>query len=172
MASETEELGPVRDFVIPIILLVVGAITRFGQVLAYAGTEKLTTGKAIVLWVCELVLGAAAMLGGVLAMVSFMSLTFGPPGRAVLKVLALWLIAAAAGCFVAKIDADPMNIRGIVLAFHVVLLVYFAGFATLFSIDVQEALMTAVAVTVVQGLLLFGIAKSMSPDAARALFFG
>lgn len=172
MASDEGDASPVRDLVVPIVLLAVGGIARFSQVLAYAGNEKLPTGKAIVLWACELLIGGAAMLGGAVAVAGMMSANFGPPAKAVLKLLGIWLIAAAAACFVAKLDAQPMSMRGIILAFHVVLLIYFVGVAWLFKLDLQEALVTAVVIAVVQGLLLFGIARSMSPDAARALFFG
>lgn len=172
MASDEEETGAFRDWIAPLGLLALGGAARFSQVLYYADGEKLTRAKAIVLWACELLLGGAAMLGGALAVAAVMSVNFGPPARAVLKLMAIWLVAAAAACFLAKLDAEPMNLRGIVLGFHAVLLIYFAGVAWLFKLDLQEALITAAAVTVVQGLLLFGVAQSMSPDAARALFFG
>jgi hypothetical protein len=172
MASEESETGPIRDLVVPIALLAIGGIARFSQVLAYAGGERLPASKAIVMWICELLIGAAAMLGGALAVAGAMSTNFGPPARAVLKLLGIWLFAAAAACFVAKLDAQPMSMRGIILAFHVLLLIYFVGVAWLFKLDLQEALLTAVVVAVLQGLLLFGIARSLSPDAARALFFG
>jgi hypothetical protein len=172
MAAETEDLGPFRDWWLPVGLLVIGAIARFSQVLIYSDEQKLTRAKAMVLWMCELILGGAAMPGGALAAAMIFSVTFGPPGRAILKLLALWLTAAAVGCFLAKLDADPMNVRGMVLAVHAVLLIYFSGISTLFKLDLQEALLTAGICTVVQGLLLFGVAQSISPDAARALFFG
>lgn len=172
MAAEEAETGPIRDVIVPVVLLAIGGIARFSQVWAYAGTEKLPTAKAVVLWICELLIGGAAMLGGAMAVAAMMGANFGPPARAVLKLLGIWLFAAAAACFVAKLDAQPMSMRGIILAFHVVLLIYFVGVAWLFRLDLQEALLTAVVISVLQGLLLFGIARSMSPDAARALFFG
>jgi hypothetical protein len=172
MASDTDDVGTWRDFYIPIGLLILGVIGRFSQVLAYADGEELTTEKAVVLWLCELMLGSAAMIGGVLGVAFVMSVEFGRPGRAALKLMSLWLIAAVVGCLLAKMDKDPLSVRSMILAFHAVLLVYFFGIAALFKLDLQEALITACVVTGVQGLLLFGIAHSMSPKAARALFFG
>lgn len=172
MASDDEETGPLRDWIAPLGLLAIGGVARFSQVLLYADGERLTRAKAVVLWLCELVLGGAAMLGGALAVAAMMGVNFGSPGRAVLKLMALWLVAAVAACFLAKLDAEPMSIRGILLAFHIVLLIYLFGVAWLFRLDLQESLLAAVCIAVLQGLLLFGVAQSMSPDAARAMFFG
>lgn len=172
MATDTEETGPFRDVYAPIGLLIVGGAARLTQVLSYGASNKIGAAQAAALWICELLLGGVAMFAGVLVAARMMSIAFGPPVRAAMKLLSIWLIAAATAYFVAKIDNTPMNIRGIILAWHVILILYFILLTWLFRMDLLEALVTTVLVTAVQGVLLIAVARTMSPDRARALFFG
>lgn len=172
MASDDDDASRFRDVYLPIILLAIGAIGRLTQMIHFTSTNSLTVGHAIALLVCELVICGAAMLVGVLAAAQILGTTFGEPKQMALKLAAMALFVAAAGYLIASIDHDRYSVRGALLAWHLVLILYFILFRVLFSLELSESLVTVVIVFLLQLMLLFAASRGMSADAARAIFFG
>jgi hypothetical protein len=172
MATEEDDSSPWRDWWLPSILLVVGLGLRFSQVLIFAQGQAMRTHVAIGLLLCEVIIGGVALGAGALAAASMLSTTFGEVKSAILKFAAISAFTSACAYFAGSIDRDPYSLNGIVLAWHVVLLLYFVLLVYLFKLDLQEGLLTTVIVVALQFMLVFLISRSMSPEAARSLLYG
>ena len=172
MASEEDERSAARDVFVPVALLLVGLGARASQVLLFASQQSLSAPAAAGVLACELVIGTVALIAGAAAAAGMLGATFGDPRAALLKLAAIAVVTSAAAYLAASIDREPWGVRGIALAWHVVLLLYFALFTYLFKLDLQDGMMTTVIVTVIQLALLFAVSRALSADAARALFYG
>jgi hypothetical protein len=172
MASEDDERSAARDVFVPVALLLVGLGARASQVLLFASQQSLSPTAAAGVLGCELVIGTIALIAGAAAAAGMLGATFGDPRAALLKLAAIAVATSAAAYFAASIDREPWGVRGIALAWHAVLLLYFALFTYLFKLDLQEGMMTTVIVMVIQLALLFAVSRVLSPDAARSLFYG
>ncbi|CAN5559770.1 hypothetical protein BH09PLA1_BH09PLA1_00660 [soil metagenome] len=172
MASDDDDASPFRDFYFPMLLLVIGAIGRLMQMVHFTSTHSLTIGHAIALLVCELLICGAAMFAGVLAAAHILGTSFGEPKQIALKFAGMALFVAAAGYLLASIDTDRYSVRGALLAWHLVFILYFIFFRVLFSLELSESIVTVVIVFLLQLVLLFAAARGMSAEAARAIFFG
>jgi len=172
MASDDDDASPIRDIYFPIALLVIGAIGRLVQMIQFTSTHELSIGHAIGLLICELVICGAAMVAGVLAAAQILGTTFGEPKHMAIKLAGMALFVAAAGYLVASIDTDRYSVRGALLAWHLVLILYFVLFRVLFSLELSEAMVTVVIVFLLQLMLLFAVSRGMNSEAARAIFFG
>jgi len=172
MASDDDDASPFRDRYLPSILLVLGAIGRLAQMIHFTSTHDLTIAHAIGLLICELVICGAAVVAGVLAAAQILGASFGDPRQMALKLAAMVLFVAAAGYLVASIDTDRYSVRGALLAWHLVIILYFVLFRVLFSLELSEAMVTVVIVFLLQLMLLFAVSRGMSSEAARAIFYG
>lgn len=170
MAADTDDTGPFRDVILPSILLLIGVVLRFTQVLAFG--PQIGAGRAVGILMCEIILGGVALALTTLATTAMMEQNLGDPIKAILKILAMWLIAAAAARFLAGLDKEPGSLRGIALAFHAVLIIYFFLYCVLFKFDLQAALAGSAIGCVAQFMVLAVVAKVLSTEAAKALFFG
>lgn len=172
MAADDDDASAFRDWYLPIILLALGAIGRLMQMIRFTSTHELSVGFAVGLLICELVICGAAMIAGVLAAAQILGTSFGEPKHIAIKLAGMALFVAAAGYLIASIDTDRFSVRGALLAWHLVLILYFILFRVLFSLELSEALVTVVIVLLLQLMLLFAASRGMSADAARAIFFG
>jgi hypothetical protein len=172
MASEDDETSPLRDWIVPIALLAIGVSVRFSQVLFFASKQSLSTPAAVGLLICELIIGTAALIAGAFAAATILNTTFGDLRIASLKVVAIAVFTSAAAYLAASIDREPEGIRGMVLAWHLILIFYFVLFVYLFKLDLQEGIITTIIVMAIQLVILFAISRGLSPEAAKALLFG
>src|SRR5690606_13694056 len=82
------------------------------------------------------------MLAGGALSALLMGVEFGSPGRVAWKFAGIAMFAAAVGVVAAGLDPDPLAIRGKVIAWHIVMILYWIGFQFFFDLDVQENLMS------------------------------
>lgn len=172
IASDESESGAFREVILPLILLALGVGGRAMQVIMYANTGKVIMGQAIVLWICEVLLGGFIFAMGLMIAMQIMDFTLEAPGKTVLKLAALWFFSAAVAYYGAKMDQDPLPTRGMLLAWHIILVLYFVLFVALLRLDLLDALVATVITTAAQAMVLLGIAKTLSLPSVRVLFFG
>jgi hypothetical protein len=149
--------SPVRNFVVPIILLSLGVGLRVAQ-LMYANeglgnrwAGNLATpggvGKAFLLVSFEMLVASAIMgIGAVLAAM-MMSVEFGPVPRAALKLCASAVFAIGVASWIALFDQDAYSVTGLVLALHVMVVLNWVTLGYFFKIELQELLLTVAIVT-------------------------
>jgi hypothetical protein len=104
-----------------------------------------------------LVIGGAMMAASVVSMVlamvaaaAMLSLNFGTPASAALKVIGVALFASA--IFYGCVRLDPEGIRGAIAGLHVIVIVYWISFATLFDLELQETMITVAIISLVQAM--------------------
>jgi hypothetical protein len=137
--SETET--PIaRDRVIPILMLVIGFVLRVGEIPFDRSLSGTGLGVALIIAGFQMVLAVSLMLVGVFISAKLLSANFGSPGTAILKLCGMSMLALAAGMLVVVIT--QYNIRGFAIAINVMFLIHAVSFWTLFSLDLQEAILT------------------------------
>jgi hypothetical protein len=117
-------------------------------------------------------MAAVAITVGVVAAGQLMGSEMDGPGAMARKVLGLAAFAAFAGVLCASFDKDPGQVRGVVVALHAVLLIYFVGITYLMKMDLLDALMATVIALGVQVGLYLAVAQSVPAGVGRLLFYG
>lgn len=168
-AGEPEAASPVRNFYVPAALLVLGVGMRFGQLMFFsdspgnkwAGHTEAPSSPAVVatLIVCELILSLAVMLAGATIASKLLDADLGSVGSAALKLSAMVVFAAGAASLVAVLDRDEFSVGGLILAWHLIILLYWGGFAYFFSLEVQETLLTVAIIGVLQAIQFVALWK-------------
>ena len=156
-----------KDLYVPPVLIVVGAVLRLVQLMflsetggnQWGGAAEAPRGFAVAvgLILCETVVTVAVMLGGALLSFRIMDVELGSLGRAAFKLLALAVFAAGTASLTAVIDRDRYSVAGLVLAWHVMIVLYWIGFAFFFSLGLQETVLTVAIVGVLQALVFLGM---------------
>jgi hypothetical protein len=154
------EFSFARDRVIPIVLLLAGLALRVGEMPfdRTLGHANLAEGLAVMAF--QIVLAVALMLAGVLVASKILATNFGPVGTAVLKLAGMSIFAWAVGAFV--VIMLQYNVRAFVIAIHVIFIIYSVTFWTLFSLDLQEAILTVAICALLQNaatLVIFSSGK-------------
>ncbi len=142
MDDSDVEFSASRDIVAPIVLLLLGLAMRFWEIPFDRSLSGSSLGGALATAVFQVVLTVALMLGGVLIAAKILGTNFGLVGTAILKLCGLAVFAWACGALI--VTVGHYDISGLVAAISAIFLIYFAGFWTLFSLDLQEALVTTV----------------------------
>jgi hypothetical protein len=144
-----DESSVYLNLVLPGVLLLAG----IGIVIAQGALdpqEGTTSARTILLSVLFMAIMIVTMLvGGALSAV-LLGAEFGSLGKVAWKFAAIATFAASVGVVVAGLDPEPMGIRGKVIALHVVVILYWIGFQTLFDLDLQENLMSVAIITLLQ----------------------
>lgn len=140
MEESDPEFSISRDLVAPIVLLVLGVGMRFVEVPFDRSLPGGSLAGALAITVFQIVLTVALMLGGVLISARILMTNFGLVGTAILKLCGIAIFAWASAMFI--VAFSDYDIRGFVVAINALFLIYFACFWTLFSLDLQEALVT------------------------------
>lgn len=135
------EFSVVRDRIVPIGLLTAGLALRIGEI-PFDRTLGHGAAVAAAVMIFQLILSTACMLAGVLLAARILSANYGPIGTALLKLCGMAIFAWAFGAVI--VIWLQFNIRAFVIALHVIFLIYAVGFAALFSLDMQESLISAV----------------------------
>jgi len=158
-ALETE-FSLARDRVIPIVLLLAGLALRVGEMPFDRTLEQANLAEGLAVMAFQIVLAVALMLAGVLVASKILATNFGPAGTAVLKLAGISIFAWAAGA--AVVILLQYNIRAFVMAIHVIFIIYSVTFWTLFSLDLQEAILTVAICALLQNaatLVIFSSGK-------------
>ncbi|MGA2441125.1 MAG: hypothetical protein ABSH08_09205 [Tepidisphaeraceae bacterium] len=160
----TDDLEPefslARDRVIPIVLLVAGLALRVGEMPFDRTLDHTNLAEGLAVMAFQIVLAVALMLAGVLAASKILATNFGPVGTAALKLAGMSIFALAAGA--AVVILLQYNIRAFIMAIHLIFIIYAVTFWTLFSLDVQEAVLTVAICALLQNaatLVIFSSGK-------------
>jgi hypothetical protein len=156
-ADPHEGDSPVRNLIIPIVLLSLGIGLRVAQLLyanegqgnRWAGNVATPGGfgKALVLVSFEMVIAAAIMGLGAAASAMTLGVEFGPVGRAALKLSAAAVFAIGVVSWIALFDQDAYSIGGLALALHVMVVLNWITLGFFFKMELQELLLTVAIVT-------------------------
>jgi hypothetical protein len=149
-----------RDRVIPIVLLLAGLALRVAEMPFDRTLEQANLAEGLAVMAFQIVLAVALMLAGVLAASKILATNFGPAGTVVLKLAGMSIFAWAAGA--AVVIMLQYNIRAFVMAIHLIFIIYAVTFWMLFSLDVQEAILTVAICALLQNaatLVIFSSGK-------------
>jgi predicted Zn finger-like uncharacterized protein len=144
-AAELSEKSMLREWYLPIALIVLGLGCWAAQVVVSqggsTGTAGLIGGAVLVM-----ALNIGLTLAGVAVSSKLMSIDFGPIPELILKVTATAVLGGAVGALTVSIfPKDDMN--GPIIALHVLVILYWVLFYAFFEMDLQECLMTVAIVT-------------------------
>lgn len=162
----------VREWIGPIVLLVVGIVGRGVELGVMRTGHGPGVGVAMGFAIGAVVLGAAALAAGVLGAAQLMGSELDGPGAFARKVLGIAAFAAFAAVLCASIDREPGQFRGLMVALHVVVLIYFVGISFLLKMDLLEALMATVIAMAVQVGLFLAVAQALPAATGRLLYYG
>ena len=150
-ADDEREGSALRDLYVPIALLVLGLGMRVVQLVVANenrankwGGEVATPDdpvKAVLLAVFQMVISGGVMIAGATLAATILNLNFGSLGRAALKLCGLAVFATGVASWVAVFDQDRYSVTGLMVALHIVVIIYWVGFTFLFALDLQETLL-------------------------------
>jgi hypothetical protein len=154
------EFHIMRDRVAPIVLLAIGVAMRIAEIPYDPSLSGQNLAFSIGLLLFQIIVAIGLMLGGVFAAAKILTASYGPLGTAILKLAAMAVFAWAVGAFI--VIGLRFELRAFCIAMGVMFIIYSAAFATLFSLDVQEAVATVVICALLQdaaALVIFSTAK-------------
>jgi hypothetical protein len=147
-----EAPSPMRNFYLPVAMLGLGGLLWFGQGLLAPAVP----GRGIVFNIAVVAVGMACniavMLAAMFVAAYVLGVNYGPIGQVVLKLAAMAVICGAIFLLIAQLDYKH-SLRGPILAWHVVVLLYWMFFAILFDLDVQETVMSVAIVAMAQAVV-------------------
>lgn len=147
--QEESPASPLKHVYLPIVLLVAGLAIWMGQAVLAPLKPSRPLAWSVALALFMLVINLAIMLIGIYASARLLGVNFGPVRSAVLKLAAAAVFAGGVGAAIASID--PQGIRGLVIAWHAIIVIYWLLFYLFFELDLQETLMTVVVIGLMQG---------------------
>ena len=166
--DEADELvSPLKNVYVPLVLLVAGFGLRVGQ-LVFAqgahgnhwwgsGAAPLGIGKSILRVLFEMIIASAITAAGAFLSALVLSIDFGPLWRAALKLCSASVVATGVACWIALFDQGAFSIAGLVLALHAMIIIYWITLGYLFSLELQELLLTVAAITLAHSLGIAGL---------------
>ncbi len=161
-----------RDLLLPVLAGSTGLLLRVIDALGYrSAAGGSLVAQALVLLAVETLLTTLALAMGVLGLMKATDFELGPPLPALGKVAALFLLASGFGHFAAGLDPDPAGVNGMVVAWHVVAIVYPVGLWVLFKADVLEAAAGVVFLGVPHLFVAWLLAARLPPELAGGLMF-
>jgi hypothetical protein len=147
----TEEGSPLKDLYIPIALLALGLGLRVVQLLVannnrsnkWAGAVATPDGatRAVLLAVFQMIIASGVMIAGAVLAATILNLNLGSIAKAGLKLCSIAVFAAGVASWVAVFDQDKHSVTGLMVALHVVVILYWIGLGYLFSLELQETLL-------------------------------
>jgi len=158
--AEPEEGSNLKNIYIPIVLLALGLGMRVTQ-LVYANANRANkwsaTGdaapnptRAVLLAACEMVIATTILVGGAVVSALVLNINFGPVGKAGLKLAATAVFATGVAGWVAVFDQDRYSVTGLIVALHLVVIMYWIAMAYFFSLELQETMLTVSIISLVQ----------------------
>jgi hypothetical protein len=165
-----DEASPLKDLYLPLALLVLGLGLRILQLVVASGNrahkwggEVGTSGnphKAVILAVLELIISGGALLAGATLAAVLLSVNFGSIGKAALKLCALVAFATGVASWVVLLDQNKYSVQGLAIALHLVVIIYWVGFAYLFALEMQETLLTVAIVSLLQAAAMCAMSRA------------
>ena len=158
---QTISESPFRHLYLPVAIIILGFAFRLVQ--SFMATGSGAGGTRVLGGLLMAILGVAAsvltMLVGVGLVARWMGSDLGPLPIAALKLSAAAVLGSAAfGGIVLLAPAAPVNTT--IIAFHVVLLLYWILFYMFFDLDLQETLFAVAIVGILQAVLACALFNS------------
>lgn len=145
------EGSPLKDLYIPLALLVLGLGMRVAQLLVANesragrwGGDVDTPGdakKAVLMAVLQMIISGGVMIAGATLAATVLNLNLGSMGKAALKLCGIAVFATGVASWVAVFDQAKDSVTGLMIALHIVVIIYWIGFAYLFALELQETLL-------------------------------
>jgi hypothetical protein len=155
--DDEEKSGPIRSWVVPSILIVIGLMITMTQVT----WEEKELPKIVDLSFAQIMMIVLAMVVTLYASVALvtylMNIDFGRLKPALYKMLSIPIFASALAITVARFDKDPQWITGLSMAWSVMILCYWVLFSVFFKLELWEVLVVSFVVSVVQAGALWAI---------------
>jgi hypothetical protein len=144
-AAELRERSVLREFYLPVGILLAGFVCYLAQILFSSAAGSSAAGRAGAA-VVGIVLEVVLILIGIGISSKLMSIDFGPIPEMLLKALSTAVLGAAMAALTLSIfPKDDMH--GPIIALHVVVILYWVLFYMFFEMDLQECLMTVAIIT-------------------------
>ncbi len=172
-ATEEEELTVVHNWVLPLVVLGLGAGWRLWQAIEHAGRyESVALWESLGLVTLEWVVVSIAVAGGVFVSAMFIEIDIDKVGRAILKVTSTALLMCAVANFCSSFDKVPGDLIGMIQGVPCILILAYLMVAGMFGVDLMEGLMGTVAITVFAVGVMVALALSVQTEAGSILGFG
>lgn len=115
---------------------------------------------ALAIAICQTIIWTSLLIIGSAVSARILGISFGTIGRAALKLCGIATFTFGVASAVASIDPGRFSVTGIVMALHIVILLYWVLFAYLFSLEIMETLMTVAIVVLIQSVAVCGFWKA------------
>lgn len=165
--AEEEALSALKNLYFPLALLAAGFGLRVGQLLfahgvrgnQWWGSANATpgVGKSLLLALFEMIIACAITAVGAFIAGVMLSIDFGSLGKATLKLSAAAVFATGVACWIALFDQGAYSVAGLVFALHAIIVIYWIILGYLFSLELQELLLTVAVITLAHSLGIAGL---------------
>jgi len=169
-AGRAREESAFRELYLPIAMLALGLGLRAAMLLVANERRGNKWGghvqtpddakKAVLLAAFELIIAGGVMIAGATLAATVLNLNFGTLGRAALKLCAIAVFATGVASWVALFDQGRFSVAGLMIALHVQVLIYWAGFAYLFALELQETLLAVAIISLLQAAAMCALWKA------------
>ncbi len=146
-----DEGSTLKNLVLPGVLMAAGA----GLLLLQSTLDppsQATTARTILLGVMFMAIMIVTMLAGGGVSALLLGIEFGSLGKVAYKFAGIAMLAAGVGVVVAGLDPEPTALRGKVIAWHVVVILYWICFQFFFDLDLQENVMSVAIIGLLQAV--------------------
>jgi hypothetical protein len=138
-----------KERYVPMALALMGVVGWLVLVTVFPARGA-AVGQTLVMAGALTAANLVAMVLAMFAAAAMLSLNFGTPASAAIKLVGVALFASA--LFYGCLRLDPEGVRGAIAGLHVVVVVYWISFATLFDLELQETLITVSIITLLQAM--------------------
>ena len=159
-ADPAREGSNLKDLYIPLALLVLGLGLRVAQLLVANNNRASKWGgdvdtpgdprKAVLLAVFQMIISGGVLIAGATLAAVILNLNFGSLGKAALKLCAIAVFATGVASWVALFDQGRYSVTGLMVALHIVVIIYWVGFVYLFALEMQETLLAVAIIFLLQ----------------------
>lgn len=171
IAADEEGPSAVASWIIPGALVGIGLVVRMIEI-ATVRPANTNAVLAAALAMLGIFLSGVGLYVGVLVVARFMGSELDTPGPLILKLLAVAAATAAVAVLLASFDKEPGGIRGIVVALHAVLVLYFLLLTWLLKLDLLEALAMTTVAMVIHAAAVLVVGQSLPDQIGRMIFYG
>src|SRR3954471_9255630 len=140
---------------LPLAMIAIGITLHLARVMLFKADASRGSGAVLAMLFCQVVLQVATLMAGCALTAVMLSANFGAIDRAALKLAGTALLTGSIASIAASLGPKVGDPNALIIAWHIVVLGYFFSFATLFELDLLEALTTTVIVCIVQVLIAF-----------------
>ena len=157
IVEDDETGGPIRNWVIPSILIGLGLFVASTQVTWRPKEIPFKMDLSPVQMLVILAAVVITLLATVGAIAALMTIDLGRTGPAIYKLCSIPLFAGPIALAVARLDSAPMSITGPLMGWHLLVLIYWGAFSLLFKLELWETILICFTVALVQALVLWAI---------------